>query len=64
MAKADQAAPDLPNQSTVPPSHIEMKRKIWSKAVFPLYEGLGAGVEEEDYLCVFSNWKAALSQCF
>ena len=41
QAKADQAAPDLSNQSTVPPSPIQMKRKIRSKAVFPLYGGLG-----------------------
>lgn len=56
QAKADQAAPDLSNQSTVPPSPIQMKGKILSKAVLPLYGALGKGrVEEEDYLCLFSN---------
>lgn len=52
QAKADQAAPDLSNQSTVPPSPIQMKGKILSKAVFPLYGALGKRGWRKRIVCV------------
>lgn len=62
VAKVDQAALDLPNQSTVPPSPIQVKKQT----CVSLQRGLGGGVEE-DSVCVFINTRGqhrVSSSCF